>query len=1840
MLGLILFAGLFLRRHRLRLVIIVYVVCCAVKPSTSKEYNPIEKDYGDSVELSCEANGTPTPRIYWYMNGNLVEPQNKPNKYVILSNGNLQVKNLMPSDAGMYQCLAFNQAGNIDTTTWLKVRHFPPFFTKLPVNIVVIEGNQARFTCEADGAPKPTITWMRGTTAISPSSRIQLNSNGEQLLISNTVEADSGPYKCIANNDKGSQTTQATLSVYVKTVIVEPPQDTSRVMGSDVLMRCGVKHSASVKITIKWYNNDRLINDQRMIVHDNGSLEIRQINTNDIGEYMCKVTSVSGNDSRSATLTVLELPYQPSITTVILDPLSNRRVIIRWIPGFDGNSEITQFIIQYREAPPGQTLLENEGWRMLVNKIDKLKREYTVSSTLLPARTYQFHVSAVNSVGEGQPSPPSTRITLPQQPPSGPPIGVVGSPRSQTSIFVTWQAPDASHWNGRLLGYKVRYKIANYPDSSFVIQEIRGTDRQTIELRGLSVFRIYQIEVAAFNAKGTGMFSSGIRVRTKEGVPVQAPNLILAEAVNSTAIKLKWVPPHPQKVNGINQGYKIYARVMNKTVYKIEKIAPDLYNQYPNPQIGFIVNLKKYTQYNVTLLCYTNEGNGPESTGKIVWTKEDIPDAVTHTEFTDIYDTTMRVSWKPPANINGILTGYTLLYGVHNQTHSIVRRDFPANVRQYVIKGLTAKTMYTITIYASTKIGPGTHKTVDIMSGEKPEKPGPPSNLVLSNLQARSVVVQFLPGYNGKTTISKWVVEAQIGPDSEWQTIYEEQAPNARALTVRNLRPFTDYSLRMYAVNIVAESEPSFPTRKFQTIQAEPSVAPGNVTVRAVDETSIRVRWTPLPIHEWNGVPLGYVIKYKHKDANIYKRIQMEDKNANGFLIAKLEEWTEYEIKVCAYNGVGEGPYSQGVFDRTRESAPSAGPNGVIARAESSTAIKVWWGPVPKIHQNGRIAGYKVVYSSSEINLPSQYLVISNPNATMAVVSGLRKYVQYEIQVLAFTRIGDGVKSPLPVIRARTKADKPGPPSKIYFPDVTYTTCKVVWSVPDKPNGVITGYSIAYRELNKNPPDTIRDDSLGPGRLEYAVTGLKQETTYVFGLKARTSSGWGEVVEVMVKTMINRRIPEAPAQPTISTNQIDAREASMSWQAKDDGYSYIRNYTVQYSTDSGVTWTNYRDTLPASPTTYTVKGLTPHTKYRFRIAACNDIGLSPFSQPSKEILTLQDKPGAPPKNLKVTPLTTTSVRVTWELPDINSLNGDLQGYRVFYRQLNKGNQEPSQAVTSATTIDLDGLTKGVYYEVIVHAYNIIGTGVPSIPVTVYVGEAIPTAPPQSVRCRVKGSTEVICLWTPPPIDAQNGDLLGFKVYYWAVNMRRRRKRVISKGSQVNMQAVPATENQVMLQGLKKHTTYQVAVLAFNPAGDGPNSTIITITTLEGVPSQPGPLVFTDIQMTSLNVSWTPPRESNGIITHYMIRYYPVEEVSGVVTKTELQVSGDVHFYLVSNLEENIRYTFTVQARTQVDWGKSVSGNVTTGPQSGSPGPPSRPTAVMSDTSATLRWKNGEEGASAVEGYIIQAKHSGGDWETILRTEDPGMSAVISFSNLKPNTNYTFRVIAINDHGISAPSLGAYSLNTPDFKQVPFYQQWWFLIIVALTALIVIIIIVSVLVITGRNKRHKAKQKKLGMYPRIEDGGFSTFQMDRTRRTSGSTMPNGTLTRPPPKYPKPPKSKSGLSTYSDEDDNYAKPPISSHGSHCSSITEKISDIDSDSQISDSEPDEKGAYAFTNPYVTRESIRKSWKDKTPAQAYSYTDSEPDNYAASVNIGRPMNLQNVAGSRAPLTGFSSFV
>ncbi|KAK3090478.1 hypothetical protein FSP39_012184 [Pinctada imbricata] len=1724
----------------------------------------ITKDFSQNVSLECKAVGVPLPTIHWYYNSvNLAT----------LSSSKCPSNILVP-----------------------------------PTNQTVVAGSDIQLPCKVVGAPQPTVQWKQDDQVISISGRFQILSEN-QLYITTSIPGDSGRYTCTATNSMGSQSAEAFLTVYTKTQITRPPQNVTSIKGSTAEMQCGVSSDSNVQVTWMWYRYDSsngprqdITSSARHTISAEGTLTISGVYNIDIGRYECFVVSLGGNDSRTAYLQVTELPHKPVVTSTTLGVTDLKSVNVTWSPGFNGNSPIQRFIVQYRKVIYVQDkgIVDSDDWIVKEGQVLPNVRWYVVTG-LRPARYFQFRVSAVNSVGEGPASDPKPvpPILMPEQAPSSPPKGFYGSQRSNTSIMLQWQLPPEDSWNGDLLGYMIRYKPAGYPDSTYLSKNTTNYLVTTYELTNLIIFQEYEIQIAAYNNEGVGEFSDSIREWTMEGVPTKPPTEVNATAINSTTVKVVWKPVDGNFLNGVALGYKVTAiKIDPPSSERVEAVPPSPVDPYGQQMVN-MHNLLKFTNYTFSVLCYTGKGDGPKSSQVRIQTAEDVPDVVASLAFTEVLDRSIKVVWTPPDSINGILLGYTIQWERTGQSNTQDEVDLTPDYLTYTINQLSPTTSYTVYVFARTVVGPGEKKSASVTSGVPPR--------LQDHLQT-------------------------------W--LYLISRPD------------------LYCCS-------SFQDMMFQTSQAPPTVPPSQLTVRFINSTALRVSWAPLSVQDWNGAPKGYKIFYRQLNGSQWSLIEV-DLSQDSHILSNLEEWMVYEVKMQAYNDVGSSDFSDVQTERTREAAPSKGPDDVTCETDSSTSINCTWGEVPRLDQNGIILGYKVQYTdlSSQGNPPS--LLDVPDNTTHAVViGGLRKFVKYEIQVLAYTRIGDGVLS-TPSVQAETFEDVPGPPMYLWFPNVTYTSVRIRWSPPEEPNGVITGYMVSYRIKDTN--NVTNSSDLVQSQHELGVFSLQRETYYVFSVRAKTRRGYGEAAEAKVYTMINRRQPDSPTKPQI-TSEVKARAVTISWQAGFDGYSPLRNYTIEYKGPDGI-WTDIGKTVPADVTSYSVTGLHPNTRYSFRVAANNDIGSSPYSLSSDEVTTLQDKPEGAPKNFAVVPKTTDSVLVTWEQPDQSTWNGDILGYLVQYRKQGMIDFRDKSVLFPDHTTVLSSLDKYVEYEVQVLAFNSIGNGPHTVPMSVYVGVAAPSASPTITNASAKNSTALTVSWTPPPEDTQNGKLSGYRVSY----------RLVGAG-------VPKTavvrENSIDINNLEKFSNYSISVLAYNTYGDGPSSPTVYATTDQWTPGPPKELDFNNITMTSLNVSWQPPEKPNGIIVFYDLTY--LSHFDQRLVKLS-NLSGNQHYYWINKLEENVTYTVTVVARTKVGPGPEVRQDVTTGPQRNlSPGRPTKP-AVQLKTMNTLSmsWENGSPGISPILGYYISARSKDiGKWETVLHIHSPETRVQLAWPSLCAAGGCQFSVIAFNSKSISYPSppselidLNSALAALEQANEKPVYNEWWFLVIVALAGALVIMLIIIFLCLVARNKRDLKKTNANSMSTTtLDDGGFTSAEMRHSNRNL-ARIGNGTLrsirSRDPPR-PSP-----ASVTYS-EDVEGAKAPMHSDDEdddNSSSLSRKPSNLgDDSSEPSDDEseltekpfpppppplqpPASPPPPPFTpNPYVN-DNARRSWRNQNSNSnnnytynptytdnynsnynAYTYTDSENDSshYALSLNSGQ-LIMNNAAGSRAPLPGFSS--
>ncbi|XP_027468738.2 protein sidekick-1 isoform X1 [Zalophus californianus] len=1821
---------------------------------TAEPENRILAEVDDTVDIVCRAMGVPLPTLQWYKDAVSISKLQNP-RYKMLSGGGLRIQKMRPEDSGIFQCFASNEGGEIQTYTYLDVTNVAPAFTQLPVDTTVTDGMMAVLRCEASGAPKPAITWRRGKHILASGSvripRFMLLESGG-LQIAPVFIQDAGNYTCYAANTEGSLNASAALTVWNRTSIVNPPEDRVVIKGTTAMLRCGATHDPRIALRYVWKKDNAVItpsSSSRVVVEKDGSLLISQTWSGDIGDYTCEIVSEGGNDSRTARLEVIELPHSPQNLLASLNSSHSHAVMLSWVRPFDGNSPVLYYIVELSE--------NNSPWKVHLSNVGPEMTGVTVRG-LTPARTYQFRVCAVNQVGKGQYSAETSRLMLPEEPPSAPPKNIVASGRTNQSIMVQWQPPPETEHNGVLRGYILRYRLAGLP-GEHQQRNITSPEVTYCLVTELIIWTQYEIQVAAYNGAGLGVFSRAVTEYTLQGVPTAPPQNVQMEAVNSTTIQFLWNPPPQQFINGINQGYKLLAwpaEVPEATT--MVTIAPDFHGVHH----GYITNLQKFTAYFTSVLCFTTPGDGPPSTPQLVWTHEDKPGAVGHLSFTEILDTSLKVSWQEPLEKNGIITGYQVSWEVYGRNSSRLTHTLSNTTHEYKIRGLSSLTTYTIDVAAVTAVGAGLATSSTISSGVPPELPGAPSNLVISNISPRSATLQFRPGYDGKTSISRWIVEGQvgaIGDEEEWVSLYEEEnEPDTQTLEIPNLTPYTHYRFRMRQVNIVGTSPFSQSSRVIQTLQAPPDVAPTSITVRTASETSLRLRWVPLPDSQYNGNPesVGYRIKYWRPDLQAQALAQViNDRLEREFTVEGLEEWAEYELQMQAFNAIGAGPWSEAVRGRTRESVPSAAPENVSAEAVSSTQILLTWASVPEQDQNGLILGYKILFRAKDLDPEPCSHVVRGNHTQSALLAGLRKFVLYELQVLAFTRIGNGVPSS-PLILERTKDDAPGPPVRLVFPEVRLTSVRIVWQPPEEPNGIILGYQIAYR-LASSSPNTFTTVEVGATVRQFTATELAPESAYIFRLSAKTRQGWGEPLEATVITTEKRERPAPPRELLVPQAEVTARSLQLQWVPGSDGASPIRYFTVQVRELPGGEWQTYSSSVSHEATACAVERLRPFTSYKLRLKATNDIGDSDFSMETDAVTTLQDVPGEPPSFVSVTPHTTSSVLIQWRPPRDESLNGLLQGYRIYYRELeseaasatvSKTLKTPSalraelaaqssfKTVNSSTltTYELTRLKKYRRYEVILTAYNIIGESPASAPVEVFVGEAAPAMAPQNVQVTPLTASQLEVTWDPPPPESQNGNIQGYKVYYWEAD---------SQNETEKMKVLFLPETVVKLKNLTSYTQYLVSISAFNAAGDGPQSDPRQGRTHQAAPGTPSFLAFSEITSTTLNVSWGEPTAANGILQGYRVVYEPLAPVQGVSKVVTVDVKGNGQRWLkVRDLTKGVTYFFRVQART-IAYGPELQANVTAGPAEGSPGSPRDVLVTKSASELTLQWIEGNAGRTPTTGYVIEARPSDeGLWDMFVKDiPRSATSYTVSLDKLRQGVTYEFRVVAVNQAGYGEPSSPSTAVSAQ--VETPFYEEWWFLLVMALCSLIVILLVVFALVLHGQNRRYGSCStgksiSNMEESVTLDNGGFAALELNSRHLNVKNTFSKKNGTRPPPR-----PSPGGLH-YSDEDicSKYNGAVLTESADLKEKSVDAAESEGTDSESEDAPPQ----HSFVNHYMSDPTYYNSWKRRAPGGRAPHRYEAVAGGEAGPHLHTVVTTQSAVfapagpGARTPLTGFSSFV
>ncbi|KAI6207039.1 hypothetical protein M3Y94_00984300 [Aphelenchoides besseyi] len=1568
-------------------------------------------------------------------------------------------------------------------------------------------------------------------------------------------------------------------------LIAEGPVNQSELIGKIVRMPCRVSDEARQKqqsLSLEWSKNGQRISSdgdsqRRITIDSEGSLVISQVGPDSIGTYKCLVKLGTREEAVEATLQIIEKPSMPqNIEAELLNDTLPAKIRVSWRPGFDGNSPIIKHQVDMRTLGQQSSLWLD--YEKVAEKLTDGQSNEPCCSALIdnlkPSSTVAFRVIAINRFGFGRPSEPSNNITIQAQPPAAAPRDVRASGRSSHSVIVQWNPPPAENWNGEILGYNLRYRLSGYDDLDWNYQNVSNPNARNAILESLISWRDYEIQIAAYNDRGLGVYSKPIEAAPWESAPMQAPQNVQVEVINSTDIRVSFDPLDQQMIPGVNQGYKIefWKGTPGGTLFRLVHVNPD-YAVRLNQQVS---DLEKFGHYNMTILCYTNAGDGPRSDPIPVITKEDVPGPVGSINFDQVQSDSVFVQWNRPTEPNGVIKHYLVRYWETTKLDGEKQRFNVSGLEtNATIEGLKASTQYSVDIQALTNEGYGPRVEAKFESGVPPELPGRPTSVVVLDIGARNAVIQFVPGFDGHSYIKYWIVEAKIGSSSVFTTIYNISAPKARSFTVERLRPHTKYQLRLIAENVRGRGAPSDPTRSFETHETEPENAPEKLYAEPISDERIQVVWTPLLPTQWNAEPMGYLLRYraarpirlgsqhKHRnndeelfanqDDDEWKELRTQNSKASELILLGLEPFTSYQIKLYAVNTFGMSNQSETISATTYESTPSTGPENVEVEVEQQL-VRVKWDDLMAKNKRGNILGFRVRFTPEEELLRAKHtrsIDLVGADVRTAHFTKLRPFTEYRVFVAAYTIVGDGETSSPDPPTIRTPEDLPDRPSNVRFNKISPHSVNLMWESPIEPNGRITSYGIRYWRSDQSETQAIATH-VKHNLYEFSANSLTPNSTYVFAIKAETAVGWGHEVEVSVFTSTARSQLPSPVAP--DRNAMRAPSANGVWlrwsppsRRPSASEAPVRGIEIDYHR-TNEPWKLWPSTISADRNEVFLDDLLPNQKYQARLRYISDFDRSVWSVESPWIETLEATPTKPPSNVDARPYESSSILVKWDALDPLLWNSNAIGYRVLYRIYPSNDSfmvdEIPLMESNPTNGKLEHIVKKLssfhHYLVQLQSFNSLGASPVSTPPSfVYVGYSIPKQEIRNLVANSNSSTTIYVRWDD--WSQSNDDVIsGYRIRYAPVlSTLSPEIKAELEGGESTEEVVVTEKNEIVLSDLRKFTEYQILVCGYNRAGNGQASKIRT-STLEDLPGPVGQLVFKDILLDSVNVSWSPPTQPNGQITGYLITYrtYRMREE----WRKEIQDRTPVNFLLANELVENTTYEFSVQALTAVGAGPEVRSNVTIGYNLGAPSSPTQPLVKPEEMTFMIKWKDGSPGDLPIKGHLIQAKriavvaqnqsdyelnaekddedlqaatqrfrrnldydpyaprHPIGEWQTITHTLGQHNEYRVSYRQLMPASFYVFRIFALNDIGIGMPSSESERLQVPaTLPDDPFYTKWWFLVIVGLVILMVVIVFVATLCVTSATSWKKEEKTSAYHAHQLADGFVVSYELQSKQR---------------------------------------------------------------------------------------------------------------------------------------------
>ncbi|XP_034444644.1 phosphatidylinositol phosphatase PTPRQ isoform X3 [Hippoglossus hippoglossus] len=783
----------------------------------------------------------------------------------------------------------------------------------------------------------------------------------------------------------------------------------------------------------------------------------------------------------------------------------------------------------------------------------------------------------------------------------------------------------------------------------------------------------------------------------------------------------------------------------------------------------------------------------------------------------------------------------------------------------------------------------------------------------------------------------------------------------------------------------------------------------------AVGSNGILLSWT-MP-SDANNID-EYVIRYKevcpYPDltfTQVTKNLEIPET-----LITDFTSGSTYHIQVAAISPNGIGALSKSIYIKTAESPPGLVTN-LTAYAQNHTSVMVTWylphrinGLINKFAVKAKHARTGQTVRTLEVNAedimtiglphcndaadilsratPSPLeITASSPPITLSAVppaaswsvpisvgvDQLRPYTAYLFEVSAFTSDGEGQIAST-MVRMPESAPEDAP-QNFGVLNMTSRSISVSWSPPK-----ITTGKFSYMLYLYGPTGFLYENSTGDMR--FAFSGLIPYTRYMVAVRAKAAGEVGPAAQEDVVTPA-----EAPsAVQNLEAVAEDSVSIRVSWKIPAQPNGPITQYRLQVLVDD----TLLQDitlTAEANGTDlYEEETLSPdvHNNSRRRKRTA-ELGL--ITSPPTFTATVAER--------------TLRTDMTSSTVDHSGLSSpaDITSTDVQPTADPMVAEKPSTNVTSASHSSTTN----------------VQSSDSSVPGTTafFLTSALPaTLPPwltkQSQAGDMTSGSSPMAV-TPNPLRLSTRD---------ASNTGHFSTRsAATSGITGAAGTTGVTVREEVMDGfsedlsylvldLNPFTEYTFRVTASTTVGEGP-STNTSEKTREQVPSSVLEVSYQNISSTSIQVSWVPPINPNGRITHYTV--YGLQ----LYSKQALSWSSNTTSILITDLDKYTGYTLRVAASTAVGESSLTEEDdifvytLEDEPDS----PPVNLTVVdTSPSTVTLAWSPPERANGLIQRYEVLYENE--SYSALMNTSSNG----VTLTSVKPFSYYNVSVRAFTSYG--------------------------------------------------------------------------------------------------------------------------------------------------------------------------------------------------------------------------------